>query len=247
MEKQLYKKFYEIQSKHWWFRAKKDIIFDVIAQLNLSTKLDILDVGCGSGLMLLDLSKIGKVYGMDSSVEGLQFCKEIYSGRLELCHLPENVPYSNNSFDLITMLDVLEHIDDDLNSLVSVRNLLKRGGILILTVPANMSLWSNFDVINHHKRRYEFKELTDIVEKSGFKVMKISYYNSFLYPLVIFKRKINNIFNLKSDDLKIPPKFINNILFNIFKSEKYILRNMRMSFGTSLIMICINDRKSENT
>jgi 2-polyprenyl-3-methyl-5-hydroxy-6-metoxy-1,4-benzoquinol methylase len=237
MEDRLYKKFYEIQKSHWWFRGKKDIVLDVIDQLKLSSGMNILDVGCGSGLMLSDLAKIGHVSGMDASLDGLAFCKEIFNGPLELCHLPENIPYKDRSFDLITMLDVLEHIEDDLGALSSIKNLLTKNGILILTVPANMNLWSHFDVLNHHKRRYESKQLSKLAVKSGFEVIKISYYNSFLYPLILLKRKLNNLNKNISDDLNIPSTILNYILFNIFKFEKYILRRMTFSFGVSLILI----------
>ena len=150
----MYRIFFEIQKKHWWFVTKKKIVLETIAlNMGISKDFTILDIGCGSGLMLNSLERIGVTSGMDMSDEAISFSQEIFSGTIKKGSLPSDVPYPNNQFDLITALDVIEHIDDDQASLEKIRDLLKKNGKCILTVPAYMCLWSKFDELNEHKRR----------------------------------------------------------------------------------------------
>ena len=238
MDTSLYKKFNKIQNTHWWFRAKKHIVLYLIDKLHLSLNHgNILDIGCGGGLMLEALQKYGNVTGMDSSKESLLFCREIFTGALEFGGFPDNIPRFERKFNLITMLDVLEHIEKDDETLLKLRNLLDKNGHLVLTVPAHMHLWSNFDVLNHHKRRYELAKLIEKVESAGYEIVKASYYNFFLYPVVYFSRMLSNIFKVNKDELEIPNLFINELLFKIFSFESLMLKLFRLPYGVSIIMI----------
>ena len=239
MNIEMYKIFSEIQKKHWWFIVKKDIVLDMI---NYYYKQDlnneILDIGCGSGLMLNSLEKIGITSGLDMSDEAIKFSKSIFSGQVKQGFLPEQVPYVEKSFDIITALDVIEHIDDDIESLRVIRTLLKDNGKAIITVPAYMFLWSGFDELNEHKRRYTKSELKSKLIESGFEIEKISYYNTLLFPIAYIVRKLNNLLNRSgSSDIDMPSKPINFVLKNIFGIEKYLLKFMNLPFGVSLIAV----------
>jgi SAM-dependent methyltransferase len=239
MNTEMYRIFFEIQKRHWWFFTKKNIILDTISR-NLDNKKDlcILDIGCGSGLMLNSLEKLGMTSGMDMSDEAISFSREIFSGTIRKGALPSEVPYPNDQFDLITALDVIEHIDDDQASLERIRSLLKKDGKCILTVPAYMCLWSKFDELNEHKRRYTKKQLLEKLELSGFKVEKLSYYNTLLFPIVYIIRKLNNILHRNgSSDVDMPNPFLNSVLKMIFGIEKYLLRYCNMPFGVSIIAV----------
>jgi 2-polyprenyl-3-methyl-5-hydroxy-6-metoxy-1,4-benzoquinol methylase len=239
MNIEMYRVFFEIQKKHWWFVSKKKIITDQIKRnTKPSVRKRILDIGCGSGLMLNALEEFGETYGMDMSDEALHFSKEIFTGTVRKGTLPDVVPYDKQFFDIITALDVIEHIEKDYESLVTVHSLLSEGGKVIITVPAYMFLWSNFDNINQHKRRYTLPELKAKILSAGFRLEKISYYNSLLFPAVWLVRMLNNFLQRDgSSDVDMPPNVINFLLGLIFGFEKYILRFFSLPFGVSILAI----------
>lgn len=239
MNIEMYRIFFQIQKKHWWFATKKSIILDTILRHTKSKHFDaILDIGCGSGLMLNSLERIGNTSGMDMSDAAIQFSSEIFKGAIKKGSLPNDVPYPSNSFSLVTALDVIEHIDDDLASLASIKNLLRENGKAIITVPAYMSLWSHFDELNEHKRRYTLEELRQKLLGAGFKIEKISYYNTLLFPVVYIVRKLNNLMGRNgSSDIDMPSTIMNSALKAIFGFEKFILRYWNMPFGVSILAV----------
>lgn len=179
MNVEMYQRFFDIQEQHWWFLTRKKIVLDIIGcYLNVDSIPKILDIGCGSGVMLSALDKAGQVYGMDMSEDAIDFSKRVFNGEVKQGTLPEKVPYPEEYFDLITALDVIEHIDRDLDSLKSMCSHLVPGGKLIITVPAYMFLWSSFDEMNEHKRRYTRPELRAKLEQAGFTIEKLTYYNT---------------------------------------------------------------------
>lgn len=238
----MYRVFYGIQKKHWWFSAKRTIILSLIDRYcKLTNKSNILDIGCGSGLMLDDLRKKGNLSGMDMSDEAISFSKEIYDGPIKKGSLPWDVPYPTQHFDLITALDVIEHIDDDVDSLKTIRNHLSIGGKALITVPAYMFLWTHFDDLNEHKRRYTRSELKRKLLEAGFKIERISYYNTFLFPLIALIRLINNV--IKRDgqtDIDMPPSFVNFILKKVFETEHFFLPYISFPFGVSVVAVVSN-------
>jgi len=235
----MYQKFHEVQKKHWWFRVKKNIVMDYVKRYISSNKCrKVLDVGCGSGLMLDGLQQIGEVSGVDQSGEAVLYSKKNYLGKVKIGSLPNEIPFNDNYFNLITALDVIEHIEDDINSLRKIRDLLVDGGISIITVPAYMFLWSEFDELNMHKRRYTKNELIRKLEISGLKIIKISYYNTFLFPMIFIIRKAKKILKISStNELKIPNPYLNKLLESIFMMEKFYLKIFSFPFGTSIIAV----------
>lgn len=239
MNVEMYRLFFDIQKKHWWFATKKSIVMDAIKRrINLDKSQAVLDIGCGSGLMLNDLGLLAKVSGMDVSKDAIQFSKEIFNGEIKQGALPDKIPFKAESFDVITALDVIEHIVDDVESLKSIRNLLKDNGMAIITVPAYMFLWSPFDDINEHKRRYTLSELRDKLCLSGFYIEKLSYFNTLLFPVVFLIRKLKKITGDDAySDIKMPIKQINYLLQKIFGVEKFLLRRCNLPFGVSILAI----------
>jgi 2-polyprenyl-3-methyl-5-hydroxy-6-metoxy-1,4-benzoquinol methylase len=235
----MYRIFFRIQKEHWWFVTKKRIVLDSINRhFTKYNDVKILDIGCGSGLMLNALENLGKTYGMDMSDEAINFSKEIYTGPVLKGGLPTEIPFEENFFDIITALDVIEHVDLDVESLKTIHSRLTTKGIAVITVPAYMFLWSSFDEINNHKRRYTRNELNLKLVESGFKVIKISYYNTLLFPLILIIRVINNLLKRNAEsDVDMPNKFINYILKIIFGLEKYLLRITNFPFGVSILAV----------
>jgi SAM-dependent methyltransferase len=175
---------------------------------------------------------------MDISDDAINFSKEIFSGRVEKGFLPDQVPYEDNFFDLITALDVIEHIDQDVESLQAIHSRLITDGKAVITVPAYMFLWSKFDEMNEHKRRYTLTELKTKLLQAGFTIEKISYYNTLLFPVVFVVRLLNNL--LKRDgasDIDMPSTSVNFVLEKVFGIEKYLLRFINLPFGVSILAV----------
>jgi SAM-dependent methyltransferase len=175
---------------------------------------------------------------MDMSDEAITFSKEIFSGKVEKGYLPDQVPYEENFFDLITALDVIEHIDQDVDSLKTIRSRLVSGGKAIITVPAYMFLWSAFDEMNEHKRRYTLTELNTKLIQAGFTVEKISYFNTLLFPVVFVVRMLNNVLGRNgASDIDMPSLPLNFVLENIFGIEQYLLNIVNLPFGVSILAV----------
>jgi len=235
----MYRAFFEIQKKHWWFVTRKKIVLDTIDRhLSKNGNAKVLDIGCGSGLMLNALEDLGQTFGMDMSDEAINFSKEIFNGKIAQGFLPDQIPYEENFFDLITALDVIEHVDQDVDSLKAIRARLVSDGKAVITVPAYMFLWSKFDDLNEHKRRYKLTELKTKLMQAGFAVEKISYFNTLLFPVIFVVRMLNNV--LKRDgmsDIDMPSRPLNFILAKIFGIEKYLLKFLDMPFGVSILAV----------
>lgn len=235
----MYRIFFKIQKKHWWFVTKKKIVLETLDRYVIKKDgFRVLDIGCGSGLMLNALENIGQTYGMDMSEEAINFSKEIFSGKVMKGLLPDHIPYDENFFDLITALDVIEHVDRDVDSLKAIRSRLVADGKAIITVPAYMFLWSSFDEVNEHKRRYTRDQLNAKLVQAGFTVEKISYYNTLLFPVVWVVRTLNNVLKRNgASDIDMPNDILNSLLCVIFGFEKFLLKYFNLPFGVSILAV----------
>jgi len=239
MDKSLYRTFFDIQQKHWWFVTKKAIILDIIDRaLQANRSGSTLDIGCGAGLMLGALAQRGHTCGMDMSDEAIGFSREIFDGTVKKGSLPDDVPYAADSFNLITALDVIEHVEDDVGALKALHSRLANDGVALITVPAYMFLWSAHDDLNQHKRRYTAKELSSKLLAAGFSIEKLSYFNTLLFPVVYVVRKLNNLLGRDgASDVEMPGQVANFVLTKIFGLEKYLLRFMNLPFGVSILAV----------
>jgi 2-polyprenyl-3-methyl-5-hydroxy-6-metoxy-1,4-benzoquinol methylase len=239
MEEYLYAEMYELEDKHWWFVTRKHIIISLLRRyLKKSSENKILDAGCGCGSILRNLQYMGQAFGMDASPEALKFSKSRFRGVVKQGFLPDDIPWPENYFDAILLLDVLEHLEQDSKSLRSLGCHLKSDGVLLLTVPAYMFLWSSHDEVHQHYRRYTKKELSTKLLESGYKIQKISYFNTLLFPPIAIIRLLHNRLKISSgSDANLPPPFLNWILKSIFSIEAYLLRYFNFPFGVSIIVV----------
>jgi len=238
LEEYLYPHFYKIENEHWWFAARQKILWNFISQnLSLTQKSKVLDVGCGTGAILDTFTKHFEAYGQDVSEQAVDFCKQrglqnVFRGYLN--ELPSHL----NEFDLVTAFDVVEHIEDDFGVLKQMHSLLKTNGNVLITVPAFQMLWGAHDVVTHHKRRYVKATLRAVMEKAGFEIVRMSYFNFFLFPVAVARRiqaKITKVDEAK--DLEMPSPRLNGILKSVFEMEKNILPTINFPVGLSLIAI----------
>jgi len=239
MEPSIYTLMASLEASHWWFAARRAIAEKIIKQLDLPPDTKILDAGCGTGGNLAMLSRYGQVHAMELDDQARQMANakgfaQVLSGRL-----PDEVPYQQEQFDLIALLDVLEHVEDDRNTLEVLGSLLKPGGYLLISVPAFPFLWSTHDEVHHHKRRYFLGELKSKLENAGLEVGYASYFNTILFPLIFGARQFGKLLTNKreSGDLTMPHPFINRLLFAIFSSERFVLGRWSLPFGVSAMAI----------
>lgn len=239
MENHLYRELYDLENKHWWFVSKRKIVLSLLEKyLPAGANHQILDVGCGSGLMLNDLIRFGTVYGVDYSEEALRFSAMNFDGVLRHGFLPGGIPFPDDSFDVIVALDILEHIEEDTASLEDIKRHLKDGGICLVTVPAHMFLWSGHDVVHDHKRRYTREMLRERIEHAGLKILKLSYYNSLLFIPITVARTLNRLMNRQNgSDAQMPNLFMNIMLQRIFSFEALCLEHFDFRAGVSLIAV----------
>ncbi len=238
MEEYLYEHFYKIENEHWWFAARQHILREFMAKkLKLAKGIRLLDVGCGTGAILDTFSKSYEAYGQDVSARAVEFCRKRGITRVVQGTL-DRLPPDYVNFDLATMLDVLEHIDNEKGALRQVHALLNAGGRVLITVPAFPALWGAHDVVTHHKRRYLKSTLTEVVESCGFTVEHISYFNFFLFPVAWIRRKFAKLTGASdANDMDVPAKPVNAVLRSVFEFEKYLVPHMKFPFGLSLICV----------
>ena len=248
MQHDYYKEYYELERNHWWFVAREGILSNYIQQLIKqgqlpSTDLKILNVGCGPGRSSEYLSKFGKV----TSIEYDKFCCEFASEKTGLEIINGSItelPFSDNSFDLVCAFDVIEHVEADQLAVNELKRVTKNESLILITVPAFMSLWSHHDVINHHFKRYKIKEVNQLFDSTnnGNKVFD-TYFNSFLFLPIYFFRKVSNLLKLGqkrkgsgSDFEAFKPGILNTILYKVMSFEsRFINRKKKFPFGVSIL------------
>ncbi len=232
-----YEKMYKMETTHWWSVGKRRIVQDVMTALTISPK-KILDVGCGTGIILETFKNYGSVVGIDNSEHALKFCKLRGEFKLTQANIEKQLPFKQNMFDTVFAFDVLEHLNNDTCVMNELYRICKEGSYVIITVPAYQFMWSKHDESLHHKRRYSKKALKKVVQDAGFTLKKLSYFNTILFlPILAFR--ISHILRreVKSDFYLPIPSFINWILLSLFSMEKYFLRKINLPFGLSLLCI----------
>jgi len=248
MDELAYKQFMKLEKNHWWFNGRRRVIFHLLKQyLPKSDDLKIMDVGCGYGGMLPGLSELGNVMGMEVDLDSAKSCKE--RGFHRICiGSGYTMPLKSRSLDIITLFDVIEHIEDDEKVVKQCASALKTGGRIMITVPAYQFLFANNDRIARHMRRYTLSRLKKIVKSAGLEVVKGTYYNVLLFPIILpavlmlkVRQKLNGPLKpgqTGATNLSYKyPKFIKNTLEWIFSSERRILSKISSPFGHSIILI----------
>ena len=242
MELDQYVKMKEVEKTHWWFCGRRKIVRDLILKYSYKSE-KILEVGSGTGGNLQMLAKFGNVKSFEMNNKALELSKQNLNKKIIVKYgsCPDEIPYLNEKFDIICLLDVLEHIEDHKTTLNILKKMMSRDGIMILTVPAYKWLWSKHDELNHHFRRYTKKELNKLFDDK-YLILKSSYFNFFLFPIALLSRLIDKIRKRSSQNfLNLPNLFINKILFKIFKYESKLLRIFNLPFGLSILIVVKNN------
>ena len=240
MQAHTYSIMYEVEETHWWFVGRRRILRSfvaAIAEKMAKPDLQMLDVGCGTGANLEMLSEFGDAQGVDLSAEALAFCRtrgleHVKQGEAE------NLPYEDKSFDLVTGLDVVEHLDDDLAGLKEMHRVLRPSGRALVFVPAFMFLWGVQDDISNHRRRYTLAEIKDVLQRAGFEVERATYANITFFAPILLGRVLMRITGYRpASENILTIRAFNGVLGRLFGAEASFLRHLNFPFGVSIVCV----------
>lgn len=244
-----------VEDAHFWFRARNRVITNVVERIvaDLPPGYRTLEIGCGTGSVLRSLEQAGAsglVVGLDLYAEGLCYAHR-RTGALLVQGDLHRIPF-RSSFHLVGMFDVLEHLTCDQQGIDAASSALARDGRLVITVPAHPSLWSDFDVASHHRRRYLLEELAQKLVASGYRIEQATYFMASTYPLLRIRRLLHRLLGLpligvadRNDvvrsELRIVP-LLNEVMSLILRLEAGILtRTQRLPWGASLLIVARNE------
>ncbi len=231
----VYERIKNAEETDWWYMGLRQIVAMYLRKYYLANGRKLLDVGCGTGYFLKILKKDWEVFGVDISQKAITMSRSrglenIIQGSIE------KLPYANDSFDVILVLDVIEHVKNDVLALSEVYRVLKPNGIAVFNTPAFKFLWSYHDISADHVRRYTQSELTGKLQKVKFKILKVSYINFLLFPLALIQRLIAKFFpplELQTA-IGVVPFIFNQIFYKIFTWEKLLLETFNLPWGLSV-------------
>ena len=236
MMEHTYPILYQVEQSHWWHVGRRRIIsqfVETICNGVTDRRPRILDVGCGTGANLLMLSKYGDAEGVDISPDALSFCRERGLDKVKL-GAAEELPYDDGTFDLVTALDVVEHMNDDVACLREMRRVLRPGGHVLLFVPTFMFLWGVQDDVSNHRRRYRLPELHRVLAQAGFEVERSTYANITFFTPILLIRQFMKLTGLKTrSENNINVSSLNGVFGWFFGLESTVLRHMNIPFGVS--------------
>lgn len=241
MQQHTYAIMDEVEGSHWWFVGRRAILEGFLRQIlsrinGKSEKINILDVGCGTGANIEMLSQFGEAEGVDVSDDALEFCRQ--KGLKVQKGLAEALPFADESFDLTTAFDVIEHLDDDVAGLREMFRVTKGGGYSLFFVPAFMWLWGVQDDISHHRIRYTRKQIVGRIEKAGYIVERATYANWTFFTPILAGRTLMKITGIKPEsENNINVSALNGLFGKLFSAERFWLKNFDFPIGVSIVVV----------
>lgn len=227
----------EVEAEHWWFAGRRRLFARYLKRAPVNAH--VLDVGCGTGANLQLLSDMQfKAVGLDANSEAIRFCAaKGLSARLGSA---TDLPFPDQTFDVVLATDVIEHLEDDAKALREIARVLKKGGLAIITVPAFKSLWGRQDEIAHHKRRYLKRDLLHTVRISDLKPLQSFYFNYLLFlPILAVRRAIAAGVGVvpAGGEGELNPPALNWLLSRIFAFDVATAHLVRPPFGVSIFVL----------
>jgi SAM-dependent methyltransferase len=232
-----------VEDSHWWFVGRRAILESFMRDIAASFRIPhsairILDVGCGTGANLEMLSQFGEAEGVDVSDEALEFCRrknlKVHKG------LAETLPFETESFDVVTALDVVEHLDDDAAGLKEMYRVLKKGGRSLIFVPAFMWLWGVQDDISNHRIRYTKAQIVERLKAAGFEIERATYANITFFAPILAGRALMKLTGLKPEsENNVNVSALNGVFGRVFSAERFWLKHFNFPFGVSIVVSAI--------
>ena len=239
------------EDQHWWFATRTWSLENLI-DANISRRDgNVLDIGCGAGNMIHHLRKYGNVQGIDPDARPVAMAQQ-RGYDVRQADATQHLPFDDASFNLVTALDVIEHVDADEAILREAYRVLRPNGILTISTPAFMWLWSYNDVLNGHKHRYTPQELHERIERAGFKIKRLTFGFFFVFPLsaplIVLRNKLGQKQELKShhvdkDEYQVEMEptspLVNTILRGVGRVEAAMLKAIDLPIGSSLMVVAV--------
>ena len=246
MQQHTYAIMDRVEEKHWWFVGRRAILESFVRQIigrlkgtgqpGTQNAIRILDVGCGTGANLEMLSQFGAAEGVDVSDDALDFCRS--KGLCVQKGLAETLPFDDESFDITTALDVVEHLDDDVAGLTEMFRVTKKGGYSLIFVPAFMWLWGVQDDISHHRIRYNKKQIVERLRSAGYAVDRATYANWTFFTPILAGRMLMKLTGIKPEsENNVNVSVLNGVFGRLFGAERFWLKRFNFPIGVSIVVV----------
>ncbi|MBC7228775.1 MAG: methyltransferase domain-containing protein [Actinobacteria bacterium] len=236
LEKQAYRSIYEKEDEHWWFLGRRRVLGALLDALDPPGDWRVLDVGCGTGGNFPFLSRYGEVEGCDYSEEAVRFCRLRGDVPVREASIYE-LPYADCSFDLVTCLDVIEHLRLDLPAFLELRRVARKGGRVLVTLPAGPGIYSDFDCLAGHLRRYTLPEVRLLMRESGLEIERLTGYTVLVHPLIRYYRRRGSISSgdgRYTQAMETIHRPTNHILVRALELEARLISRWDLRGGSSL-------------
>ena len=227
-----------ISEDHWWFKGRREVISSVVGALINGRSANIVEIGCGTGGNLKMLSKFGNVTAVEMNEDAASCAEELTGREILRGELPYGLQnIAGKTFDLVCLLDVLEHIENDGEALKEIRKILAPHGKLLISAPAYRCLYGEHDRRMSHYRRYSRNSMEELLKANGYNVVYDSYMNMFLFPAMLIARIFGKKHLSRDFGAAMPCKLINSLLCKVFLIEKKLLPTVRLPFGGTVLVV----------
>lgn len=225
-----------LYAEHWWWRAREDVILGWLRRLAPASGFrNILDVGCGDGLFFDRLREFGEPWGVELDA-GLVTDAGRRKGHIHVG--PFDATFEPGvSFGLILMLDVVEHLADDVAAIRRALTLLAPGGLVIITVPAFRVLWTAHDDMNRHLVRYTRRTFARVAEQAAFRILHARYLFQWTFPAKLLVRLKEHMLTPAARPPALPPPWLNRALYRLTRLEEATWGRLPLPFGSSLLVV----------
>lgn len=238
MDELLYRQHASLEDVHWWFVGRRRIVRRLIERW-VPHGAALLDVGCGAGGMVAELASDYATRGVDASPAAVEACRARGLTTVTLGSATDPSTWGHLPVGAVTLLDVIEHVEDDVAALRAAAAATGRGGRVIVTVPAYDWLWSVHDLRNHHRRRYTRQRLLERHAAAGLEPLQSGYFNALLFPVALVQRMLSRL-GVAADPLRLPPPLLNRSLGHLFAAEGNVLTGGRHAFPFGLSVFCVS-------
>ncbi len=228
---------FAVEERQWWYVGMRAISDALLRSAPQASGGRLLDAGCGTGTNLLHFAGAWRSVGVDLSQEALRFCRErgVAVAGASLLQLP----FREGAFDCVTSFDVLYHrwISDDGAAVAELARVLRPGGLLLVRVPALKLLWGAHDEAVHSRHRYTRGEVERLLRTSGLQILRSSYANFFLFPLLATRRTVDRLTGRHGSDVQLLPPPLEWAFRQLLRLESRLIARVSLPVGASVVAL----------